>query len=204
MTRKRRPKKIRTEVMIFCEGETELNYFKMLQQKYNGSGIKLKLRNENGQKGNKLVNEAIVWRNAQGNGFSGSIYVCFDDDSQDKDSLVTALQTANHHHINVIFSKINVEVWLLRHFRPIETTEKWLEKTWLYQRLTETLQLKKRYESYKGQDIAYKYEDYVQDAATNCAAFFGETALDSSVFYTNRPFTNFNHSIRDIFSIDTL
>ncbi|WP_054710920.1 hypothetical protein [Secundilactobacillus paracollinoides] len=71
MTRKRRPKKIRTEVMIFCEGETELNYFKMLQQKYNGSGIKLKLRNENGQKGNKLVNEPLYGETPKETAFLG-------------------------------------------------------------------------------------------------------------------------------------
>ncbi|MDV7693979.1 RloB family protein [Pediococcus parvulus] len=198
MSRRRTNRKnIKNQKLVFYEGETEVHYFNMLKQRYNGGNIKIKLINSHGQKGTKLLQEAIKWRKSNSSSLS-QLYICFDNDHQPTDLLINTLKLAESENIRIIYSNICFEVWLLLHFHKIENETNWLNSEWLYLNFGNILGLE-NYEKSKGQDLSSYFEDRILTADRNCQNYTHNHNLTNSVFYKNLPYTNLNQEIRHIF-----
>lgn len=202
MGRKRQPRFIKKEKIIFCEGDTERLYFNMLKRKYNGSTVSVKVINKHGQKGTKLISEAVNWILDHKKKIDGEVYVCFDDDSQKQDELLSSLKLAREHQIQIIYSKVCFEVWLLLHFQPATSLMPWLEKQWLFDSLSKELAVD-HYEKLKATDLTAHYEDRIITADTNCQLLTKDQDLSSKVILDQVPYTNLNLAITKIFEIDS-
>jgi hypothetical protein len=171
----------------------------MLKRKYNGSTVSVKVLNKHGQKGTKLVSEAISWLSVHKK-FSGEVYFCFDDDSQSQEGLVKSLRLAKRHHIQIIYSKICFEVWLLLHFQEATSLVPWLEKRWLFDSLSTKLEVD-HYEKLKSTDFTVNYEDKIIAANFNCQLLTKNRKLSPEIILETRPYTNLNMAIAKIFEI---
>ena len=111
MRREQKPRKIRDTILILTNGkQTEKNYFDNLTSKYK-TMFTIKVKFFNGQC-DSMVNEAIKLSSEQYN----QIWCVFDiDDSLKEGHIISAIQTAQKHGINVAYSNEAFEVWLLYH-----------------------------------------------------------------------------------------
>ena len=201
---RRKPKQLRQlkhEKVIFVEGDTEEFYFNMLKQRYHGGNVKVKIQNKTGQKAVKLVDEASSWRKNHRN-FEGDLYVCFDDDDQDKQLLLASYRQAQRQQIQMIYSNVCIEAWLLMHFIPVQgNLDNWRQKAWLYHQLEQQLKIQ-NYPAHKGEDLTIQYEDRIIYADRHCRQLTGNRQLNGDIILQNQVYTNFNQAIKTIFEID--
>lgn len=151
MTRKKKNLPVKKKKVIYCEGDCEASYFKMLKRKYHGGKlIKIKSVNE-GADG--CVRFAI---NDTEKSVSKKYVVCDVDDhtNQDIDSL---LKMSKKHKIDILFSNVCFEVWILSHYESLSSDVS-LERGELYRRLENHMDIE-NYVRFKGN----KYDDYLYD-----------------------------------------
>lgn len=115
MSRSRRKLKTNKQISIYCEGESERQYLTMLKQKYRTANVKIKVIAAD-LSGKKLIEKAIKSNNYQP---SDEVYVVFDRDEHSKDELRLCQQIAKKNRIQIIFSSIDFEIWILMHFEPV-------------------------------------------------------------------------------------
>lgn len=195
MTRKKKNLPVKKKKVIYCEGKCEAVYFTMLKRKYQGGKlIKIKSVNE-GADG--CVRLAI---NDTEKDISKKYVVCDVDDhtNQDIDSL---LKMCKKHKIDILFSNVCFEVWILSHYEPLSSDVS-LEREELYRRLENHMNIES-YVRFKGN----KYDDYLYDkvqiAARNVDLLRTKIAGDNPQ-YCN-PYTSISGDLlKEIFDTQNL
>ena len=123
MGRGRQPQKrsLKKIIYIFTEGETEKNYFNMLNKKYRTSAtVKVNISSARKQ-GLALLNFALNKLKSLSESERkeiDQIYIIFDKDDISADEMKTILKKvkSNSYEIEIGFSNSCFEVWLLYHF----------------------------------------------------------------------------------------
>ena len=181
---------------IFCEGESELQYFKMLQRKYGKSNIgahKLHIKSTHGKKGVSLVNEAIAQKRMMKD--LDETYVAFDCDNLTKQDIQSSITLARKNNITIIFSNTNFEIWILMHFEPVMRN---YTKAQLNVKLADDKHFdlnKSSYSHFKGSDYGPFLEDRIKIAVKN-----GKNLYEKNNDMVNsQPFTNVQEYIKPIF-----
>lgn len=195
MTRKKKNLPVKKKKVIYCEGDSEEAYFKMLKRKYHGGKlIKIKCI---GEGADGCVRFAI---NDTENGVSKKYVVCDVDDhtNQDIDSL---LRMGKKHKINILFSNVCFEVWVLSHYELLSSDVN-LERGELYRRLENHMNIE-NYIKFKGN----KYDDYLYDkvqiAARNIDLLRTKIVGDNPQY--NNPYTSISgNRLKEIFDTQNL
>ena len=123
--RVKKGKKLKPNVMIFCEGETEEAYLRLIKRKYSAVNIKSKLKVKTCRRqGEALVEYAVSCIRSMGKAERDNydlFYVMYDKDEQTTESIENAVRCAQRHRpeIKTIFSNECFELWLLLHFEEV-------------------------------------------------------------------------------------
>lgn len=123
MPRKKKLKKreLKPRLHIFCEGEkTEPNYFKDYIERFLPGTRLIEVKGTEKNTPVQLVEEAIKQKMDANNPNGDIFWVVYDRESERKysDSLhAKALQKAERAKIQIAFSNVSFEVWLLLHFQ---------------------------------------------------------------------------------------
>jgi hypothetical protein len=129
-------------ILILCEGQSEVNYFTGLKASFNRhqqSLLKvLPVKSQNESAG--LIVKEAVKKKRQNESIYKSVWVVFDNDNQDikkSNTLRDAFNEAKKHDIEIAYSSISWEHWVLWHFKEVNTpfhkgelVEKELLKHW--------------------------------------------------------------------------
>ena len=201
MSRGREPKerKLKKTIYIFTEGETEKNYFSILNKKYNATVTVKVYVNHAHKQGMNLLNHALGKINTLTSTEKrnlGGAYIIFDKDEIDNAEMQTVLSKANSKGIRVGFSNSCFEVWLLAHFeKPNESHT----KDRLYQKLEHHLNCEQYSKKHKNDiDLLKQIEDCVSTAMENTA-----TMEELSQITINcEPYTNIGKVIQCIYNRD--
>lgn len=196
MTRKRGNKKKRPIIGIYCEGESEVQYFKMLSQKYNARNVHSQRLNIKslGESGEKLISEARL--KARNNNVH-QIYVVFDKDDKSIDEVKRCEKLAGRYNIKILFSSICFEIWILMHFEPVMRS---YTRRQLVNKLSTKKYFNQNYEKFKGSSYRPYLYDKIQQA--------NENAKKLEQIHNNMdrddPFTNIHKYLKEIFNVDIL
>lgn len=196
MTRNRKNKPTRKKVIIYCEGKSEVSYFQMLRIKYHNIMVnakKIEIKNE-GKSGKELINFAINDTRYHHSDYD-EVYVAFDRDQRTNDEVASCLKLAKDNSINVIFSAISFEVWILLHFKNF--TRQYSAKQ-LCQILSGEAYFNQNYNRFKGDDYTPYLRDRIETAHVNAINL---THLNSNISRDN-PYTNVHLAINDIFGVE--
>lgn len=191
------PKKI---IAIFCEGESEVNYFKMLQRKYKAGNVSahnigVTIKSLPGKKGNDLI-AAVKRQLSNGKKINAErVYLVFDRDNLSNSEIEKCQSEAKRNKFEIIFSSINFEIWILLHFEPF--TRSYTKKD-LYAVLSDGNHFNQDYRDFKGDD----YDEYLFDGVATAVKNAQKLALDDSHMATSDPFTNVQRHIKPIFGRD--
>lgn len=195
MTRKKKNLPVKKKKVIYCEGDSERAYFKMLKRKYHGGKlIKIKCIGE-GAIG--CIRYAV---NDTENGISKKYVVCDADDytNQQIDSII---RTCKRHKIKILFSNVCFEVWILSHYEQLSSDVNFKREE-LYYRLENHMGVED-YVEFKGG----KYDDYlydkVQTAVRNVELLRTKIAKDNPQY--NNPYTSISEDLlKEIFDTQNL
>lgn len=197
--RQSRGKILKKDIYIFTEGETEKNYFSILNKKYNSTvNVKVCIQPVHKQ-GKDLLRYALgkintLEKNKRNN--LGGIYIIFDKDNVDNTEIENVLSKAKNSNVNVGFSNSCFEVWLLAHFEKPNQSH---TKSKLYKQLETYLNCKQYAKEHKNDEKLLKQlEDLVSIAIENTKSMenFNQT------FITKEPYTNIGHIIQDVYRRD--
>ncbi|WP_411345020.1 RloB family protein [Paenibacillus sp. WLX1005] len=203
MARRSGNKKLKKEILIFCEGETEKLYFEMLNRKYNASNVKINNTIQVSPfvaPGQSLDLVEYVIRSIQKNprykkNDVEKIYVVFDKDDQDWERVDMAIRLAKSNGFGVIFSNICFDIWLLMHYEDVNIA---LERKTIYSKLSNSMSIE-NYEKNKAnsiiKDILYTKVKVAHDRSQKCC--------DWSCMRSN-PFTNIAEEIKNIYGTQKL
>jgi len=137
--RKKRNIVAKKDIYIFTEGkETEVIYLNRIKQLLRASTIKIKVRGV-GESSSNLVDYAYRAVSREKN--VGSVWVVFDRDALSPNEIQTAYKSAKMKGIDVAFSNINFEIWLLLHFESLICPTPLTNKS-LYSKLEKYLNVK--------------------------------------------------------------
>ncbi|WP_283596390.1 RloB family protein [Ligilactobacillus aviarius] len=157
MGRSRKNIPVKKIKFIYCEGESEEKYFYMLNQKYNGSNIKIK----NLGKGQlEFVNDVIKHHKYDK---ADEVYAAFDADDMNNQEIDKCFKQCSINGINILFSNVCFEVWLLLHYEYFDMD---YTRDILYQKLEKHMKLNK-YTDFKGQSYVPYLMDKVNQAIQN-------------------------------------
>ncbi|WP_261058040.1 RloB family protein [Streptococcus mitis] len=190
---------LKKTIYIFTEGETEKNYFSILNKKYNATvTVKVSVNHAHKQ-GMNLLTHALGKINTLTNTEKrnlGGVYIIFDKDDIDNAEMQTVLSEAKSKGIHIGFSNSCFEVWLLAHFEKLNESH---TKDRLYQRLEHHLNCKQYSKKHKNDiDLLKKIEDCVSTAMENTA-----TMKELSQITINcEPYTNIGKVIQCIYNRD--
>lgn len=173
MRKKRKPKELSLQqsIYIFCEGETEENYFRMLKQKYHRTEISIA---------------------------RPKIYVVFDRDDHGLQEISECRKLAKKNNIEILFSSICFEIWILMHFEPVFKS---YSRPALFQKLSGPQYFAQNYKDFKGADVLHMRKflyDRIKTAKENADALY----LRKNNLLTDDPFTNINCYLGEIFHTD--
>jgi hypothetical protein len=181
---------------IFCEGASELQYFKMLQRKYGKSNVgadKLNIKQLKGKKGISIITAATAQRYSIPD--LDDVYVVFDCDDLTKNDIQQSMSMARKKNIQIIFSNINFEIWILMHFEPVSRI---FTKKELNRKLADSKHFnlgRNTYDHFKGSEYGPFLEDKVKIAVAN-----GKNLYRSNNDMVNsQPYTNVQEFIKPIF-----
>ncbi|TDG75043.1 hypothetical protein C5L30_001830 [Companilactobacillus farciminis] len=181
---------------IFCEGASELQYFKMLQRKYGKSNVgahKLNIKQLKGKKGISIVTSATAQRNSIPD--LDEVYVVFDCDNLTKNDIQQSMSMAKKKNIQIIFSNINFEIWILMHFEPVSRI---FTKKELNRKLADNKHFnlgKNTYDHFKGSEYGPFLEDKVKIAVANGKSLY----RSNNDMVNSQPYTNVQEFIKPIF-----
>jgi hypothetical protein len=123
-SRKRRPvgetKELKKTFLIYCEGQTESEYFLYLKKEKRLTNVSIKIieLNENGNT-LTLAKEAIQRKSELQKGYDEFWIVLDKDDTKDSD-FESAINLCKENSIQVAYSIQAFEVWILFHFQYFE------------------------------------------------------------------------------------
>ncbi|MBJ0431201.1 RloB domain-containing protein [Enterococcus faecalis] len=190
--RVKKGKKLKPNVMIFCEGETEEAYLRLIKRKYSAVNIKSKLKVKTCRRqGEALVEYAVSCIRSMGKAERDNydlFYVMYDKDEQTTESIENAVRCAQRHRpeIKTIFSNECFELWLLLHF---EEVNRYMTRENLYGRLEKVLHLKDSYRNFKGAEVCEYLEEKVAIAFQNTNKNWLSPLEEMKI--NENPYTNF-------------
>ena len=201
MVRKSRSIPSNPAIGIYCEGESEKQYFTMLSQKYGAKNVKSeKLQIKSlGKSGKSLIDAAYRQMKAKK---QKRAYVVFDQDVENirredieymKECQALVKQKNNkRRHLEIMFSSVNFEVWILMHFEPVMKS---YSKNDLYRRLSEK-HFHLDYKSFKGESYRPYLFDLVGTAVKNADKLYKiHPNLEK-----DDPYTNIHKYLEEIFN----
>lgn len=200
MSRKRQLKELKKNILIFCEGQTEALYFKMLNQKYKaGLTVNVHPFSRDGKQGDTLIKDLIHQQksNPQLKGIQYElIFAIFDKDDLPDHNIIHAHQLAQANGITIIFSNECFDLWLLKHYEKVMGHK---NRVAIYKRLSTLLKLPKNYETYKAdKEFIEKYfRDYVHIAMQNTTHLL-EKKVHNAV--PSNPYTNIHIYLEKIYN----
>lgn len=190
---------LKKTIYIFTEGETEKNYFLILNRKYNATvNVKVSIFHAHKQ-GMNLLRHALGRINTLTKVEKknlGGVYIIFDKDEIDKEEIHNVIRTAKSENIHIGFSNSCFEVWLLAHFEELNGSH---TKERLYDRLEHYLKCEQYSKKHKNdKNLLMQIEDLVSTAMQNTAAMkdFSQIVIDSE------PYTNIGKVIQGIYNKD--
>lgn len=192
MGRKSRRLKFNSTIGIFCEGESEKQYFTMLKQKYRTANVQIKILAAD-LSGKSLVNKAI--QTSRYNKWQ-VCYVVFDRDEHSKDELKACSVLAKKYNIKIIFSSIDFEIWILMHFERVARAYTRKE---LVTKLSGKKYFDQDYSRFKGNSYRQYLFDSVQTAIDNAKWLY----KDHHDWINDDPFTNIHIYLRKIFRTES-
>ncbi|MGZ9850989.1 RloB family protein [Limosilactobacillus ingluviei] len=186
-----RPRSVK--IGIFCEGETEQKYFKMLQRKYHRSDVKshsldIKSERKSGVKLLKIANTRAKQHKYD------RVYVVFDRDDKTTEDLKKCQQLSKDYGITMLVSSECFEFWLLLHYEF--STGSYTRKA-LYKKLSGKEYFGCNYVETKGDDLSDKIEDRIHIAEKNG----NQLLVTNNNLISSQPFTNISNYLREIFGL---
>lgn len=192
-------KSLKKTIYIFTEGETEKNYFSILNKKYNSTvNVKISIQQAHKQ-GKSLLNHALGTINTLSKVERhnlGGIYIIFDKDNVDNAEITTVLSEAKKSNVEVGFLNSCFEVWLLAHFEKPNQSH---TKSKLYKQLEKHLNCQQYSRNHKNDvELLGQLEDLVSVAIENTSSMenFNQTLI------THEPYTNIGQVIQNIYNKD--
>lgn len=186
-------------VTIYCEGQSEAAYFKMLSRKYGQINVQSKqIRIEHIQRdrGVKMLEKiAREVHRLPRNKKAEQVYACFDRDNLARAELERCGKYAREHHIRLIFSSINFEIWILMHFEPVGRA---YTAQQLNQKLSGTAYFQQDYAHFKGADYDHFLLYRVKTAVMNARTLLLQRGDD---WLTNDPYTNVHQWLGPIYGV---
>lgn len=187
-------------IRIFCEGPSEKQYFDMLIGKYNKVNVtaeRISISVHGGKKGRALLKKAHATLIAQKNKKVDAAYVIFDRDDLKKEQLEECNTYARENGIQIMFSSICLEVWILMHFQKVNRVYSAKE---LNRVLSGEKYFNTDYSKFKGKP----YDEFLYDKI-NLAKRNGDEMLKNKpgLWYQYDPYTNISKYLHDIFPVDT-
>ncbi|SEM13357.1 RloB-like protein [Paenisporosarcina quisquiliarum] len=182
-SRKKRNLTTNQDIYIFTEGkETEVIYLDRIKQLLRVPTVKIKVRGV-GQSSSNLVDYADKFVSRKNN--IKAVWVVFDKDDLTNKQIQDAYSDAKSKNINIAFSNINFEIWLLLHFEKLNFPTPFIKNT-VYSKLEKHLNIKD-YEKKHKSDVRL-----IQDIADNyrIAISNNENLLLKTKSPLNTPYTN--------------
>jgi len=177
---------------IFVEGESELQYLKMLQRKYGASNI-LRIKQLSGKKGPALVSAVKGQLSNNSRMRAEEVYLMFDRDDLTVDEIKTAERQAKMAGYQMIFSSIDFEVFILLHFKAFSRS---YTRPELMQILSGAKYFNQDYKRFKGSEYDKYLIDKVATAVKNAKAL---NKNNPGNLATTDPYLNIQEYIRPIF-----
>lgn len=177
---------------IFVEGESELQYLKMLQRKYSASNV-LRIKQLAGKKGPALVSAAKGQLANNNKMRAEEVDLMFDRDDLTVDEIKTAEQQAKLAGYKIIFSSIDFEMFILLHFKAFSRSYTRPELT---QILSGANYFNQDYKKFKGSEYDKYLIDKVATAVKNAKDLRGNNPGNLA---TTDPYLNIQAYIRPIF-----
>lgn len=190
MARKRKKRKQNPIIGIFCEGESEKQYFTMLMQKYRRRNVKIKIVAAD-LSGKSLIDKTIGKIKQEAKDFD-QVYVVFDRDEHKKQELLECERLAKKNGIKIMFSPIDFEIWILLHFEEVLRSYNRKE---LVKKLSQEGYFNCDYNDFKGKSYSEYIEDKVQDAVDNATKLYKK----KNNWIEDDPFTNIQIYLPEIF-----
>jgi hypothetical protein len=200
MSRKSRRLPYKPIIAIYCEGDSEKAYFDMLKRKYHSANVhptKVAITSI-GSSGPELLKKASSKLKRLPTGQKvEQAYVVFDRDALSESDLIQCEQLAKTHKITILFSSINLEIWILMHFKPVFRAYTAKE---LNQILSGKDYFNTDYRAFKGQ----AYDRYLFDRIHTAKAH-GDLLQQKITrpWYRQDPFTNIHQHLKGIFDTDS-
>jgi hypothetical protein len=197
MVRKSRNLPEKKVIVLYCEGESEVQYFNMLARKYHGANVHaeklmIKALRQNGQ---KLLETAVAKRQVlKRTRQIDQVYVAFDRDELSNQDLLACQRYAKKHDLQLLFSSINFEVWILLHFEYFGTD---YTRKALYRKLSGPTYFATDYAHLKGQ----AYDQYLYSRAQIAIQNATRLTQKHSDMITQSPFTNIHRHLTAIYDV---
>lgn len=188
MGRKSKKIKQKPTIGIFCEGKSEKQYLTMLKQKYRSTNVKVEIVDA-GLSGKRLIEKTIKSRKHDK---YDEVYVVFDRDEHKREELQNCGKLAKDENINIIFSSIDFEIWILMHFEPVFRT---YTRPELVAILSKEKYFNQDYKRFKGSSYRNYIFDKVDDAMNNASNLYKR----HSNWIDDDPFTNMHIYLPKIF-----
>ncbi|EQM54314.1 hypothetical protein N692_02735 [Lactiplantibacillus plantarum EGD-AQ4] len=198
MGRKRQNKPLKEIISIYCEGTSEVEYFKMLRRKYRGSNVQahqvgLKIESMDSMKGTKLITEIVdKTRPLKKKRQVNAVFAVFDRDDLTHTDIQRAQKLARANEIEIIFSSTNFEVWILLHFIYFSKAYTKLE---LNHKLSAPGRFNQDYARFKGAE----YDKFLVDRVSTAISNARRLAITQTNLVTDDPFVNIQEHIKRIF-----
>lgn len=200
--RKRKSKNLdlRPTVRIYCEGQTEENYFNMLRQKYHQFSVSVKRPpikvKSMARSGKALLHDVLADPKLSK---QDKVYLVFDHDEHSKQELLECFDQArkSKYDIKILFSNICFEVWILMHFEPVTAA---FSRPQLFSKLSGKQYFNEEYSKNKGQKIDI-LRDRVSTAVKNANRISSPTDQPTQIIKKD-PYTNINLYLKEIFQTD--
>lgn len=159
--RKSRNLPLKREMFIYCEGYTEVNYFKMLKRKYRSSNIKVKSVKAKKSDALGVVNYAI---DSSTSTKQDTVFVVFDKDDHSPRKLSEAIDLARSYEFGVGYSNTSFDLWILNHF---EKVSRHMNQRELERKLTKLFEVSSYSDDIKNSELDKYLFDRVDNALEN-------------------------------------
>ncbi|HIW89319.1 MAG TPA: RloB family protein [Candidatus Ligilactobacillus excrementipullorum] len=193
MGRKSRGLPQKKSTVIYCEGQSEVQYFQMLARKYSRKNVspqKIMIKSM-AKSGLSLLDGA--WR-MEKDRHHEKVYVVFDRDALTNAELSQCQKLAKQYHFQILFSCINFEVWILLHFEYFETS---YTPAQLVKKLSGKNFFATDYQKFKGQP----YDDFLLNRVGVAMKNATLLARTNQNWLQSNPYTNLHHYLPEIFSV---
>ena len=200
MPRKSLQLSIKKPKIIYCEGESEESYFKMLRKRYRSNNVEI-ISLGRGQNGCVIGAISHIKTNKKEN---FEKYIVFDADAMTNNQIDQCFNLCKKNNINILFSNVCFEVWILSHYIKLNTDQK-CTKAWLYSLLESKMNIKS-YPNFKGNDYSPYIQDNIQQACSNVEKLSKEYREQGVVdLRYHNPFTFISDEVlKSIFDTDVL